>query len=673
MITLLSLRSDCTRTLRLFSASTRAYFNPPAVRPRERRRAVIDAVDVLRSSEELFRAFVTTSSDAVYRMSPDWSEMTELQGKDFMPDARQPSRNWLTEYIHPGDHVLVAETARSALLRKGIFDLEHRVLREDGSTGWVRSRAVPILDEAGGVREWLGAASDITERKQTEAALRESEALYRNLFDSIDEGFCVVQLVFDGDGKAIDFVYLEANPAFEKQSGLRDVLGKGMRQLRPAHEESWYQAFGEVALTGDAIRMQAEAKALDAWFDVYAFRLGGPSSRKVAVMFTNIMDRIQTEKKLQDQSQSLIDSARRKDEFLAMLSHELRNPLAAITNSIRLLQLEPSKDPARMKAHGIIHRQAGQLGYLIDDLLEASRITTGKIRLNRERVDAAGVVARAVETVQPMVTTRSQRLTVNVPRVPIWLQADVARLEQVFINLLANAAKYTDKGGQITLAVRKEGHCAVFEVSDNGVGIAPELLPRIFDLFSQADDSQERTQGGLGVGLCLVQRLVELHGGTVVATSSVGVGSQFTVRLPTIMDIVPLPLEPVASAVSSAGARALQVLVVDDNIDAAESLATLLQLAGHHVRVVHDGLEVLEAALAMPPDVVLLDIGLPGLNGHEVARRIRLEPRLRNATLVALTGYGREAERMRSDESGFDHHLTKPADFALLERIMEEA
>jgi signal transduction histidine kinase/CheY-like chemotaxis protein len=670
---MLSLRKDCSRALHLISSRAKAYFGVPAPVPRERRRAVINAIHSLRSSEELFRAFVTTSSDAVYRMSPDWSEMTELQGKDFMADAKHPSRDWLAEYIHPADRDVVAETARAALLRKGIFDLEHRVLREDGSTGWVRSRAVPILDASGGVREWLGAASDITERKQTECALRQSEALYRNLFDSIDEGFCVLDLVFDEADKPIDYVFLEANPAFEKQSGLRDALGKTMRQLRPAHEESWYETFGNVALTGNAIRLQAEAKALNGWFDVYAFRLGGASSRKVAVMFTNIMERMETQQTLQDQSRSLIESARRKDEFLAMLSHELRNPLASITNAVRLLQLERSDDPRRIKAEGIIQRQAGQLGYLIDDLLEASRITTGKIRLNRQRVEVAGVVVRAVETVQPMVHGRGQQLTVEVPSSPICLHADAARLEQVFINLLANASKYTDAGGHLSLVVRLEGDDAVFVVTDDGVGIAPELLPRIFDLFAQADVSQARTQGGLGVGLCLVERLVELHGGTVRATSTVGVGSQFTVRLPVMeRDASSLPASAAGPSATPAG-RSLQVLVVDDNIDAAETLASLLELAGHQVRTVHDGLQVLDAALADPPDVVVLDIGLPGLNGHEVARRIRQEPRLRNTTLVALTGYARESERQRSDEAGFDHHLTKPANLEMLEKIMARA
>ena len=372
---------------------------------------------------------------------------------------------------------------------------------------------------------------------------------------------------------------------------------------------------------------------------------------------------------LRRQQEELSDLHRRKDEFLAMLSHELRNPLAPIANAVQLLRLLKDETPVQRQARTIIERQVAQLTRLIDDLMEVSRISTGRVQLRLERAAVNGIVERAVESARPLIDRHEHELTVSLSPEPIWLYADAARLEQVVVNLLNNAAKYTRDGGHISLTVRREGDECVLRVRDTGVGIAPELLPRIFDLFLQAERSLDRSQGGLGIGLALVQRLVELHQGRVEAVSALGHGSEFVVRLPVPPSDAPQSA-PAPAEASPATGPSLRVLVVDDNVDAAESMAMLLRASGHDARTAHDGPAGLKAVIDYGPDVVLLDIGLPGLDGFQVARRIREHPRHEKAVLVAVTGYGQEADRRQSREAGFDHHLVKPADMGELREIL---
>ena len=508
------------------------------------------------------------------------------------------------------------------------------------------------------------------ERLRSEAALRESEHRYRSLFNSMDQGYSIIEMIFDQHAKPVDWRFLEVNPAFSKLTGVHDAVGKRMRELAPDHEAYWFETYGRVATTGEATRFINEAKSLEnRWFDLYAFKVGGSASRKVAVLFTNITERRNAEDKLQKQAEELVDLDRRKDEFLAMLGHELRNPLAPISNALHLLRLQENEAPLQLKARSVIERQVGQLNRLIDELLEISRITTGRVQLRQERIVVSGIVERAVETVQPLIDQHRHQLTVKLPPEPVWLYADAARLEQVLVNLLGNAVKYTEDGGRIWLTLEQEGDAAVLRVRDTGIGIDALLLPRIFDLFTQAERSLDRSQGGLGIGLCLVQRLVELHGGTVVASSVMGQGSEFEVRLPLMQPGV-RALAPPGIAVALPTEKLCRVLVVDDNVDAAESLAMLLTLSGHEVRMAHDGPSALKAALEFRPDLALLDIGLPGLSGFEVAEQIRREPTLAPIVLVALTGYGLETDRQRSRDAGFDHHLVKPADYAEVQKIL---
>jgi two-component system CheB/CheR fusion protein len=375
------------------------------------------------------------------------------------------------------------------------------------------------------------------------------------------------------------------------------------------------------------------------------------------------------EQELQQRAEELAEADRRKDEFLAMLAHELRNPLAPIRHAAHVFRALGPAGPDLQQAGEMIERQVLHLSRLVDDLLDVSRITRGKIALHKEPVELAAVVARAVEACRPVVEARRHELTVTLPREPVAAHADATRMAQVVANLLNNAAKYTPEGGQVWLTVEAGPGEAVLRVRDNGVGMPADLLPRVFDLFTQGDRTLARSEGGLGIGLTLVKSLVEMHGGRVEAHSEgPGKGSELVVRLPTA--------EAGPGKGTGDGGRPGQprssrcVLVVDDNVDAAESLAILLRTQGHEVRTARDGPTALQEAGVFLPEVILLDIGLPRMDGYEVARRLREQEGLKKARLVALTGHGQEEDRRKAFEVGFDAHLVKPADLAELQEVL---
>lgn len=366
------------------------------------------------------------------------------------------------------------------------------------------------------------------------------------------------------------------------------------------------------------------------------------------------------------------EADRRKNEFLAMLAHELRNPLAPVRNAVHVMRMRGEGNPELTWARDVIDRQVTHLVRMVDDLLDVSRITRGKIQLSLEPMEVEHVVSRAVETSRPLIEAHNHRLTVSLPEEPLRVKGDGTRLGQVLANLLNNAAKYTPDGGQIELRVTREEGEAVFRVRDSGAGIPREMLTKVFDLFTQVERSLDRSQGGLGIGLTLVQRLVELHGGRVEAFSEgVGKGSEFVVRLP-VFDEGMVDAECPASteAMPAIATITHRVLVVDDNVDAADSLGMILRLNGHQVAIAHDGPGALAAAESFQPEAVLLDIGLPVLDGYEVARRLRRSDAGAGLLLVAVSGYGQEEDRLRSREAGFDHHLTKPVAFADLEDVL---
>jgi two-component system CheB/CheR fusion protein len=364
----------------------------------------------------------------------------------------------------------------------------------------------------------------------------------------------------------------------------------------------------------------------------------------------------------EEDAAKLADADRHKNQFLAMLAHELRNPLAAVRNAVEISTRSGSKEDLEW-SRDVTARQVGNFAHLINDLLDVARITEGKIQLHKELIDAAQVVRHALEAVKPIVEERKHELLLSYTSTDLRLEADTTRLEQILVNLLTNAAKYTPPGGRIQLIAGVEGNEVVFRVRDNGLGIRPELLPKVFDLFTQGDRSLDRAEGGLGIGLTLVRSLAELHGGTVAATSDgPGNGSEFVVRLPAAEARTRTESDGKREA-SAQAARRFRVLVVDDNVDTANGMARLLGLSGHEVRVAHNGPDALIAAREHRPEVMLLDIGLPGMDGYELATTLRGEEWSKDSVLIAVSGYGEEQARDRSKAVGFNHHLVKPVNF----------
>jgi PAS domain S-box-containing protein len=413
----------------------------------------------------------------------------------------------------------------------------------------------------------------------------------------------------------------------------------------------------EEALTGDPayniefriIRPSGEMR----WVYTSGRALRDDRQRAIRMLGATIdtTDRKKAEEKLKE-------AHRQKDDFLAMLAHELRNPLAAIEYALQLANVCPDQSAEAME---IIERQVGHLAHLIDDLLDVSRITRDRITLQRERLDARLIVRRAVATAQPAINCGRHHLSVLLPDAPLPIDADPTRIEQILVNLLTNAAKYTPERGELSVRAFVENEQLAIKVKDTGIGIPAEMLSRVFDLFIQVNPGLERSQGGLGIGLTVVRRLAELHGGSVsVASEGSGKGSEFTVRLPLLQEHL---ADTATNEPAGALAPGLRVLVVEDNVDAATSLSKLLQNVGCATRVVHDGSTAVVAALEFRPDVVLLDIGLPGVDGYGVARRLSAAPELSATRLIAISGYGHEQDRQRSRQAGFDHHLVKPVHF----------
>jgi PAS domain S-box-containing protein len=546
------------------------------------------------------------------------------------------------------------------------FEVEHEFQTIGQRSMMLNARRFP--PEAEDPDLILLAIEDITIRRQMELALKDSELRFRRLFQTAKDGI----LILDAEtGRIID-----ANPFM---SGL---LGYEQDEFRG--KELWEIGLFE---DEDASRLVYEELREKHYIRYEHIPLKAKSGREVAVEIVSnvykederhvaqcnirdITERVRLEKKMQEQATALADLHRRKDEFLAMLSHELRNPLSPILNAVHLLRLKGDEDPMQREARNVIERQVGQLSRLVDDLLEVSRMTGGKIRILVSSVDLRGVVGRAVESVRPLLDRHRHTLSVTMPSEPLMMDADPTRLEQVIVNLLNNAAKYTHDEGLIDLKVTRDGESATIRIRDNGVGLAPELVPIIFDLFTQADRSLDRSQGGLGIGLALVQRLVELHHGTVEAHSEgVGRGSEFVVRLPVL---------PIEAGQDGAGdsqsqhipTRGVKVLLVDDSEDSTNMFGEVLRLLGYEVRITYTGPNALRMVANYQPDVVFLDIGLPEISGYEVARRMRLLPNMKNVKLVAMTGYGHESDRELSKEAGFDLHETKPVNLMRVEEIL---
>lgn len=595
----------------------------------------------------------------------------------YLPTGRLPSRDAVRRgrwrAVGP-DGLLVAPEdfpgARATRGERVVPGMEVLYTADDGQGIWTQVAAVPIRDAQGAVTGQVSVVHEIDALKRTETALRQSESRYRALFLKMDAGFCILQVQFDPGGDPVDVRYVETNPMFHEQTGMDEVVGKSLRELVPDIEQFWIDRYAQVVRTGEPVRFESYSEAFDRWFDVNAFPVGDPQDLQVAVLFSDVSKRRRFEDEQRRLTADLAEANRRQSEFLAVLAHELRNPLAPILTGLELMRLRPDDAPTSARVREIVERQTRQMVHLIDDLLDIARVTSGKIEIRRQPVDLHTALATAVETSLPLIEKSGHELSVHRHEGALPLLADPTRLAQVFSNLLTNAARYTPSGGKIRLSVEKDADEVIVSVADNGVGIPAGSLASIFEMFSQVERDADTSHGGLGIGLALVRQLVSLHGGTVKATSDgPGQGSTFIVRLPLSTHVLQAP-DPVA-APPPPSPRARRVLVADDNVDAAQSLAALLELHGHETLVAHDGLQALQVAAEHVPEVMFLDIGMPGLTGYEVARQLRTLPVLQRATLVAVTGWGTEEDRARAREAGFDGHLTKPVAPEAIARWLE--
>jgi PAS domain S-box-containing protein len=629
----------------------------------------IKAEEKLRDSETRFRQMADSIPQIVW--ITDATGNTEFFNKQWgvytgMPFHPTTAADISVRFVHPDDDAATMQEWESARREARTFIVEHRIRSATGEYRWFLVRAEPYRDpETGDIVRWYGTSTDVHDNRMAEAARRRSEAQYRALFTSIDEGFCIIDVIFDDAGAPVDFRFCEVNAMFEQQSGIGNVVGKTMRELSPQHERQWFDIYGKVARTGESVRFESEAKALQRWYDVYAFRPDEAYAGKVAILFKDISERKRQEAELRRADRS-------KDEFLAMLAHELRNPLAPIAAAADLLRLARLDETRVRHTSEVIGRQVRHMTSLVDDLLDVSRVTRGLIAIEMSALDAKRIVSDAIEQARPLIESRSHHMAVHMPPTSAHVRGDAKRLVQVVSNLLNNAAKYTVEGGNIDLRVEVSSDQVSIAVKDNGIGIAPELLDSVFDMFSQAQRTADRAQGGLGIGLALVKSLVELHHGSVTAQSrGLGQGSEFIVTLPRMRgpDMPPPSKEASLGRVEQGG---LRLMVVDDNVDAANMLAMLLEAAGHEVTVEHDSRRALERAPVQCPDVFLLDIGLPDIDGIELARTLRLQPASASSVLIAVTGYGQEQDRKSTAAAGFDYHFVKPVDTAELTRLLAE-
>jgi PAS domain S-box-containing protein len=579
----------------------------------------------------------------------------EVVGRDMaeliVPEGeRDAFRRGLTHFLVTGDGPILGKR------------IERKALRATGEEFPVDVAVTPIKTEA--ELFFTGYVRDLTEQKRAEEALREAEQQFRTLADTIPQLAWMAQ----PDGSLFWF----------NQRSL-DFTGRTLDELKGW---KWEGLLDPREAPHVLKKFRASVASGDDWEDTFQLRRHDGEMRwhlgrmhpirddhgKIVRWFgtnTDVTDQIEAANELRALAADLSEADRRKDVFLATLAHELRNPLAPIRNALSVLKHRRDDSQAFDETREMLERQVQQMVRLIDDLLDLSRISRNRIELRKEDAILSEVIDHAVETCRPVVDEAEHALIVDVPAEPIHLHADKVRVAQIVANLLNNSAKYTERGGEIRLTARAQGGQAIISVKDNGIGIPREMLGHVFDMFTQIDPSLERAQGGLGIGLTLVKRLVEMHGGAIDAQSEgPGRGSEFVVRLPIAPPRNGAP-QP-APAVVDADPPRRKILVVDDNRDSAKSLAMLLKLRGHEVHTAFDGMEAFTAAESVQPEVVLLDIGLPKLNGYEVARKIREQPWGESIVLVALTGWGQDEDRRKSKEAGFDHHFVKPVEQSVL-------
>ena len=650
----------------------------------ERTWTALDALrshQALRDSEARLSAVFDSLPVGVGVATPDGKlVLSNLEMQRYIPNGILPSRDdqrfarWTS---HHADGRLVERHdypgARALRGERVVPGIEALYCDDDGREIWTHIGAVPIRDAGGRITGQVSVVTDIDRVKRTEAQLRLSEEKYRKLFERMDAGFCIVEILFDDAGRPNDFRYLELNPMFESQSGLVDARGRTALEMVPELERSWIERIGAVAVSGVSDQFEEYSAVLGRWYETNASPLGEPGAHLVALIFRDTTERKQNEENLRRLALEDAEASRRKSEFLAVLAHELRNPMAPIRTGLEIMRMRADSPETIERVREMLERQTRQMTHLIDDLLDIARVTSGKIEIRKQLVDLNRVVASAVETSTPVIQGARHTLDLQMWDEALLLDIDPTRIAQVINNLLTNAAKYTPAGGRIALTVRKEGREAVIAVSDSGVGIPLEHQQSIFEMFNQVGRNMGLAQGGLGIGLSLVRQLVLLHGGRVSASSpGVGQGSTFTLRLPLGVQQEAGAGDPALPERRTTQRRTFRILVVDDNTDAAESLSLLLQLNAHEIRTATNGRDALLIAQEFRPDIGFLDIGMPGMTGFELAERLRAMPELAGMTLVAVTGWGSDEDLARSRQAGIDHHFTKPIAADTVRRLLSQ-
>lgn len=585
------------------------------------------------------------------------------------PDYERTVEGWLA-LIHPDERGMMLDYLRHEVIGQGHdFAREYRIIRQnDQAERWVHGMGRVVFDAQGRPVSIPGTIQDITERKRVEATLRESEERYRNLFNSMDEGFALCAMIYDAAGKAVDSRYLSVNPAFEKLTGLsaEKVVGKRVLEVIPGLEPFWIEHYDHIVRTGQSQRIVNQVGALGRRYEVYAY---SPERGLFGAVFMDVTARLQAVEALAaakvaaEEAQARAEAASKaKDHFIAVLSHELRNPLNPVLAAAPMLRQDPRFDSQARELLEVICRNTELEARLIDDLLDVTRIERGKVELDRQNVDLRTIIRRAAEVCQPDIESKKLTFGIATPDGPYWIDADAARIQQVIWNLLKNAIKFTPQGGKVGLRCQRDGEgFVVLQVTDSGVGIAPALLGRLFNAFEQADRSITRQFGGLGLGLTISKALVEMHGGSIRADSlGKGAGATFTVRLPLRSGQVlvavaapkfqdPTPLAP---------SRRLRILLVEDHEDTVRTMRRLLEADGHQVQTAGDVATALKLSRQQVFDLLLSDLGLPNGSGLDLMRELRAQGFQMLA--IALSGFGQDADIQQSLAAGFLAHLTKP-------------
>ena len=659
----------------------------------------------LRAGQERLRALATSTSTVMWVTGPDGSATLENPSwQAFTGQSREQYLGWgWLDAVHPEDRAGMLSQWQEAVKSPHVIEFRYRMRRRDGEYRDVLAQGTPVLHN-GTVREWVGVSVDVTESRRAEAALRESEERLR-LLDrlgqatrGLTEATEVMTITTRMLGEylgATRCAYADVEPDSNRFTIRNDWTAPGVpssagvyaldlfgpqatSQLRRGEhlvvrdvdrelgEEGGGRMFNAIGIKAIICAGLVKGERLVAMMAVHQ-STPRPWTQQEISLVEQVVERCWAHIERVRDAAMLREQDRRKDEFLATLAHELRNPLAPIKYALAMLRRSRDAGHA-LQAQDVIDRQVSQMARLIDDLLDLSRINRGLVQLQRAPVKVARVMEDAVEQARPAIESARHQLEMRPPSEDLAIDADATRIVQVIVNLLGNAAKYTPDGGHIRLAAWRAGHNVVLEVADNGIGIPPEQQGHLFQMFTQLHHSSGRAQGGLGIGLSLVKTLVQMHGGSVaVRSGGLDEGSAFTVELPLLEKQAQQPA-PVQSAPSQASASA-RILVVEDNDDGREMLTTLLEISGYEVEAVGDGQQALVAAEQFRPDIVLLDLGLPLMDGYEVCRRLRGMP-AGSAAIIALTGWGAERDRQRTAEAGFDAHLTKPVEPSVLQECL---